>query len=35
MPLPRQAFLLVALEGFAESDAARILDTDVTDAAPA
>jgi DNA-directed RNA polymerase specialized sigma24 family protein len=29
-PLPRQAFLLVALEGFSESDAARILDIDVT-----
>jgi CheY-like chemotaxis protein/DNA-directed RNA polymerase specialized sigma24 family protein len=29
MPLPRQAFLLVALEGFDESDAARILDVDV------
>jgi len=28
-PQPRQAFLLVALEGFSESDAARILDTDV------
>jgi CheY-like chemotaxis protein len=28
-PLPRQAFLLVALEGFSESDAARILDIDV------
>jgi CheY-like chemotaxis protein/DNA-directed RNA polymerase specialized sigma24 family protein len=28
-PLPRQAFLLVALEGFTESDAARILGTDV------
>jgi CheY-like chemotaxis protein len=28
-PLPRQAFLLVALEGFSESDAARILDVDV------
>jgi CheY-like chemotaxis protein len=28
-PLPRQAFLLVALEGFSEPDAARILDTDV------
>jgi DNA-directed RNA polymerase specialized sigma24 family protein/CheY-like chemotaxis protein len=28
-PLPRQAFLLVALEGFAEGEAARILDTDV------
>jgi CheY-like chemotaxis protein len=28
-PLPRQAFLLVALEGFAEPDAARILDIDV------
>jgi len=29
MPLPRQAFLLVALEGFDEPDAARILDVDV------
>jgi CheY-like chemotaxis protein len=29
MPLPRQAFLLVALEGFDESDAARILDVDI------
>jgi DNA-directed RNA polymerase specialized sigma24 family protein len=28
-PRPRQAFLLVALEGFAEGDAARILDVDV------
>jgi CheY-like chemotaxis protein/DNA-directed RNA polymerase specialized sigma24 family protein len=28
-PLPRQAFLLVALEGFSESDAAKILGTDV------
>jgi len=28
-PLPRQAFLLVALEGFAEEDAARILDVDI------
>jgi DNA-directed RNA polymerase specialized sigma24 family protein len=28
-PKPRQAFLLVALEGFSETDAARILDTDV------
>src|SRR5439155_26214577 len=28
-PLPRQAFLLVALEGFSEEDAAAILDTDV------
>jgi CheY-like chemotaxis protein len=28
-PLPRQAFLLVALEGFAEADAARILDVDI------
>ena len=27
--LPRQAFLLISLEGFAESDAAEILDTDV------
>jgi CheY-like chemotaxis protein len=28
-PLPRQAFLLVALEGFSEVDAARILDIEV------
>jgi CheY-like chemotaxis protein len=28
-PLPRQAFLLIALEGFSEPDAARILDVDV------
>jgi len=28
-PLPRQAFLLVALEGFLETEAARILDIDV------
>jgi DNA-directed RNA polymerase specialized sigma24 family protein len=28
-PLPRQAFLLVALEGFVEGDAARILDIDI------
>ena len=28
-PLPRQAFLLVALEGFPEEDAARILDCDL------
>jgi DNA-directed RNA polymerase specialized sigma24 family protein len=28
-PLPRQSFLLVALEGFSEPDAARILDIDV------
>jgi DNA-directed RNA polymerase specialized sigma24 family protein len=28
-PLPRQAFLLVALEGFSEEDAATILDTGV------
>jgi len=28
-PLPRQAFLLVALEGFAEEDAAAILDIDL------
>jgi CheY-like chemotaxis protein len=28
-PLPRQAFLLVALEGFSEPDAARILDVSV------
>ncbi len=29
MPLPRQAFLLVALEGFDEPEAGRILDVDV------
>src|SRR3982074_953563 len=28
-PLPRQAFLLVALEGFSEPDAAYVLDIDV------
>jgi len=28
-PLPRQAFLLIALEGFTEQEAARILDVDV------
>jgi DNA-directed RNA polymerase specialized sigma24 family protein len=28
-PKPRQAFLLVALEGFAEEDAAKILDVDI------
>ena len=28
-PKPRQAFLLVALEGFSEEDAARILDVDI------
>ena len=28
-PLPRQAFLLVALEGFPENEAARVLDVDV------
>ncbi len=28
-PLPRQAFLLVALEGLSESDAAKVLDVDV------
>jgi CheY-like chemotaxis protein len=28
-PLPRQAFLLVALEGFSEQDAAHVLDIDV------
>ncbi len=28
-PLPRQAFLLVALEGFSEDDAAKVLDIDV------
>lgn len=30
-PLPRQAFLLISLEGFAEPDAARILDIDVAE----
>jgi DNA-directed RNA polymerase specialized sigma24 family protein len=30
-PMPRQAFLLVALEGFSEDDAAKILDVDVPD----
>lgn len=30
-PLPRQAFLLVALEDFSEADAARILDVPVTE----
>jgi CheY-like chemotaxis protein len=30
MPLPRQAFLLVSLEGFEEAEAARILDVDIT-----
>jgi DNA-directed RNA polymerase specialized sigma24 family protein len=30
-PKPRQAFLLIALEGFSEEDAARVLDTDVRD----
>ena len=34
-PLPRQAFLLVALEGFSEEDAAAILDIDVRYAAHA
>jgi len=29
-PHPRQAFLLVALEGFSEEDAARIIDCDLT-----
>jgi DNA-directed RNA polymerase specialized sigma24 family protein len=29
-PLPRQAFLLVALEKFSEADAARVLDHDVS-----
>jgi DNA-directed RNA polymerase specialized sigma24 family protein len=29
-PLPREAFLLVAVEGFSESDAAQILDIDVS-----
>jgi DNA-directed RNA polymerase specialized sigma24 family protein len=28
-PLPRQAFLLVAVEGFSEAEAARVIDTDV------
>jgi DNA-directed RNA polymerase specialized sigma24 family protein len=28
-PMPRQAFLLVALEGFSEQDAAAILETDI------
>jgi DNA-directed RNA polymerase specialized sigma24 family protein len=28
-PRPRQAFLLIALEGFSEEDAAQVLDTDV------
>ena len=28
-PLPRQAFLLVAVEGFSEGDAAEVLDVDV------
>ena len=28
-PMPRQAFLLVALEGFSEDDAAKVLDIDV------
>jgi CheY-like chemotaxis protein len=28
-PRPRQAFLLVALEGFSESDAAQVLDVDI------
>ncbi|MGA2127086.1 MAG: response regulator [Xanthobacteraceae bacterium] len=28
-PLPRQAFLLMALEGFAEAEAAQVLDVDV------
>src|SRR3954463_1831924 len=28
-PLPRQAFLLVAVEGFSEADAAEVLDVDV------
>ncbi|MEA2871739.1 MAG: hypothetical protein QOH67_1715 [Hyphomicrobiales bacterium] len=28
-PKPRQAFLLVALEGFSEEDAARVLDVDI------
>jgi CheY-like chemotaxis protein len=31
MPLPRQAFLLVAVEGFAEADAAAILEVDVAE----
>ena len=32
-PKPRQAFLLVALEGFSEDDAAKVLDVDVADLA--
>jgi len=28
-PLPRQAFLLISLEGFSEDEAARVLDTEV------
>ena len=28
-PMPRQAFLLVALEGLSEDDAAKVLDIDV------
>jgi len=31
-PLPRQAFLLLSLEGFSEQEVAFILDTDVADA---
>lgn len=30
-PLPRQAFLLISLEGFSEEEAARVLETDVND----
>lgn len=30
-PMPRQAFLLVALEGLSEDDAAKVLDVDVPD----
>lgn len=29
-PLPRQAFLLISLEGFSEDEAARVLDTEIT-----
>jgi DNA-directed RNA polymerase specialized sigma24 family protein len=31
MPLPRQAFLLVSVEGFSESDTAEILDVDIAE----
>jgi DNA-directed RNA polymerase specialized sigma24 family protein len=30
-PLPRQAFLLISLEGFSEEEAARVLEVDVAD----